>query len=129
MSSSYSYCRNSPLSEQLTAENAATASTAALQILIIAGDIVPKLSISAEDRARQASPLPHRRQFPDVPRIPCADSHGGWRDAAERRRRAHQRGVHLRDDAPEASDGPQTGVHRRVVRPAGTHLSRRSGLR
>src|SRR5437763_3777344 len=59
MSSSYSYCLNSPPLEQLTAASAASTSTAAREIRIIAGDIVQKVHVRATEaqRAVPAKPL------------------------------------------------------------------------
>src|SRR3954466_8620589 len=52
MSSSYSYCRNRPLLVQLAANSAASASTTARDIRIIAGDIVQKLFVRTNVSAK-----------------------------------------------------------------------------
>ncbi len=69
--------------------------------------------------------LSDRRQLADVPRVPRAHPHRGRRTAPQRAGHADQRGLHLRHDAPQAAPGAEARVHRRLVRSARTHLSRR----
>jgi len=75
---------------------------------------VPEASFS-DDIVKNCA-LSDRRQLADVPRVSRTGPHRGGRTAAQRAGDADQRGLHLRQHAPQAAQRAQAGVHRRVVR-------------
>ena len=104
-----------------SAANASAASSAAARRVGIGeNDIQLRRQIARSPRSSHAANLLDRRQFADVPRVP--------RDPRTHRsgRPIDERGLRLRDDAPQADRRSQSRVHRRVIRSRRADVPRRA---